>query len=138
MIKIPFRYSSSVSKLGLGKGKLKGNSFQLPKSFLEKSRIEVEEIRSDPPRNVASNSPLTGVVAGRTIEVKDGNIYAAMSRLNGVIRSNKIPQMSRDQRFYTKPGKVKAQKKSERKKERFMEGFKDLMRTVKEAKRKGY
>lgn len=90
------------------------------------------------PRDDALSSRLTGVVAGRTVNVFNNDTSNAFRQLNGIMFANKIPQDSRNQRFYMKPGKVAEMKKSQRHRRDFMKGFKRLIEIVKDAKRKGY
>lgn len=90
------------------------------------------------PRDDALGSRLTGVVAGRTVNVFNSDTSNAFRQLNGIMFANKIPQDSRNQRFYMKPGKVAELKKSQRHRRDFMKGFKRLIEIVKDAKRKGY
>lgn len=90
------------------------------------------------PKDDALSSRLTGVIAGRTVDVFNNDTSNAFRQLNSIMFSNKIPQDSRNQRFYMKPGKVAELKKSQRHRRDFMKGFKRLIDIVKDAKRKGY
>lgn len=90
------------------------------------------------PRDDALSSRLTGVIAGRTVNVFNSDTSSAFRQLNGIMFANKIPQESRNQRFYMKPGKVAEMKRSQRHRRDFMKGFKRLIEIVKDAKRKGY
>lgn len=90
------------------------------------------------PRENAMATRLTGVTAGRTIDVYNGDTSAAFRQLNSMVAANSIAQDRRSQRFYMKPGKVAEMKKSLRHRREFMMGFQRLMELVKDAKRKGY
>lgn len=90
------------------------------------------------PRDDALSSRLTGVTAGRTVDVYNNDSASAFRQLNSIMFANKIPQDSRNQRFYMKPGKVAELKRSQKHRRDFMKGFKRLIEIVKDAKRKGY
>ncbi|AAS54207.2 AGL284Cp [Eremothecium gossypii ATCC 10895] len=90
------------------------------------------------PREDAFRSRLTGVRAGRTVSVFNGNTSQALQRQNMLLRSARIAQDRREQRFYLKPGKVKEQQRSRKHRREFMRAFKGLIEVVKDAKRKGY
>lgn len=90
------------------------------------------------PREDAMSSKLTGVQAGRTIDVFSGNTMAAFQRLGSVVRSNSIFKDKRAQRFHLKPGKARELRKSLKHRKEFMKSFKNLIDVVKDAKRKGY
>lgn len=90
------------------------------------------------PRDDALSSRLTGVSAGRTVDVFNNDTSSAFRQLNSIMFANKIPQDSRNQRFYMKPGKVAELKRSQKHRRDFMKGFKRLIEIVKDAKRKGY
>ncbi|EDO18033.1 hypothetical protein Kpol_1045p18 [Vanderwaltozyma polyspora DSM 70294] len=90
------------------------------------------------PREDAMDSKLTGVLAGRTVDVYNNDIASAFRQLSSKLTANNIAVDRRTQRFYMKPGKVAELKKSQRHRREFMMGFKRLMDIVKDAKRKGY
>ncbi|QLL31577.1 hypothetical protein HG536_0B04410 [Torulaspora globosa] len=90
------------------------------------------------PRDDALSSRLTGVAAGRTVDVFNNDTASAFRQLNSIMFANRIPQDSRNQRFYMKPGKVAELKRSQKHRRDFMKGFKRLIEIVKDAKRKGY
>ncbi|QEU62818.1 Mrp21 [Kluyveromyces lactis] len=90
------------------------------------------------PREDALSSKLTGIQAGRTIDVFSGNTMAAFQRLGSIVRSNSIQKDKRAQRFYLKPGKARELRKSQKHRKEFMKSFKNLIEVVKDAKRKGY
>lgn len=90
------------------------------------------------PREDAINSKLTGIQAGRTVDVFNGNTIAAFQRLSSIVRSNGIARDKRAQRFYLKPGKAKEIRRSQKHRRDFMKSFKHLIEVVKDAKRKGY
>ncbi|AGO13596.1 AaceriAGL284Cp [[Ashbya] aceris (nom. inval.)] len=90
------------------------------------------------PREDAFRSRLTGVRAGRTVAVFNGNTSQALQRQNVLLRSARVAQDRREQRFHLKPGKAKEQQRSRKHRREFMRAFKDMIEVVKDAKRKGY
>ncbi len=90
------------------------------------------------PREAALHSKLTGIQAGRTVDVFTGNTAAAFQRLGAVVRANGIMRDKRSQRFYLKPGKAREMRRSRKHRKEFMKSFKHLIEVVKDAKRKGY
>ncbi|GCE97172.1 hypothetical protein ZYGM_004235 [Zygosaccharomyces mellis] len=110
-----------------------------PKGFQEKnlsqSRVAAFDLQ---PKDDALSSRLTGVAAGRTVDVYNNDTASACRQLNSVMFANRIPQMKKAQRFYLKPGKVAEIKRSQRHRKDFMKGFKRLIEIIKDAKRKGY
>lgn len=90
------------------------------------------------PKEDSLGSKLTGITAGRSVSVFNGNTMLAFQRLNSIIRSNQISRDKRNQRFYLKPGKAKEMRRSQKHRREFMKGFKRLIDVVKDAKRKGY
>lgn len=110
-----------------------------PRSFQDRStsrnRVAAFDLQ---PKDDALSSRLTGVTAGRTVDVYNNDTTSACRQLNSLMHANRIPQMKRDQRFYLKPGKVAEIKRSQRHRRDFMKGFKRLIEVVKDAKRKGY
>ncbi|CAR26198.1 hypothetical protein ZYGR_0E01820 [Zygosaccharomyces rouxii] len=110
-----------------------------PRGFQDKSLSQSRVAAFDlQPKDDALSSRLTGVTAGRTVDVYNNDTAAACRQLNSVMLSNKIPQTKKAQRFYLKPGKVAEIKRSQRHRRDFMKGFKRLIEVVKDAKRKGY
>ncbi|CAL9730946.1 small ribosomal subunit protein bS21m [Monosporozyma unispora] len=79
-----------------------------------------------------------GPLAGRTVDVINGDTATAFRRLDSIISSNQVWKDRRDQRFHMKPGKKKELKRSTHHRKIFMKGFKRLMDVVKDANRKGY
>lgn len=106
----------------------------------EKSNSTNQEfaVYSHKPKDDALSSRLTGVVAGRTVDVFNNDTANACRQLNSMMFANNIAQDKRAQRFYLKPGKVAEMKKSQKHRKDFMKGFKRLIEIVKDAKRKGY
>lgn len=90
------------------------------------------------PKDDALSSRLTGVVAGRTVNVFNNDTANAFRQLNSIMFANNIAQDKRSQRFHMKPGKVAEMKRSQKHRRDFMKGFKRLIEIVKDAKRKGY
>ncbi|SCU83685.1 LAFA_0D05006g1_1 [Lachancea sp. 'fantastica'] len=90
------------------------------------------------PKEDALTSRLTGIRAGRTVDVFNGDTAGAFRQLNSVVFANRIAQDKRNQRFHIKRGKVKEMRSSQRHRREFMKGFKRLIEVVKDAKRKGY
>ncbi|KAL6940313.1 hypothetical protein ACO0QE_004211 [Hanseniaspora vineae] len=81
---------------------------------------------------------LTGPRAGRTVQVRNGDVSMATRQLNRMLNDAKIAQTTMDQRYYIRPSKQKLLKKVRRKKREFSLAFGGLLRTVQEIKRKGY
>lgn len=79
-----------------------------------------------------------GPIAGRTVDVINGDTASAFRKLDYILSSNSVWKDSKNQRFHMKPGKRKEMKRSQHHRKRFMKGFKRLMDVVKDAKRKGY
>ncbi|AQZ14827.1 MRP21 (YBL090W) [Zygosaccharomyces parabailii] len=127
----PLRFDNSRSKSQKPLLDLK------PKNTQDRSRSRVAAFDLQP-KDDALSSRLTGVVAGRTVDVYNNDTAAACRQLNSLMFANKIPQDKRAQRFYMKPGKVAENKRSQRHRKDFMKGFKRLIEVVKDAKRKGY
>ncbi|SCU97638.1 LADA_0H07316g1_1 [Lachancea dasiensis] len=90
------------------------------------------------PKEDALTSRLTGVRAGRTVDVYNGDTAGAFRQLNSVVFANRIAQDKRNQRFHVKRGKAKEMRASQKHRREFMKGFKRLIEVVKDAKRKGY
>lgn len=79
-----------------------------------------------------------GPLAGRTVDVINGDTATAFRRLDSIISSNQVWKDRREQRFHMKPGKKKELKRSTHHRKVFLKGFKRLMDVVKDANRKGY
>ncbi|SCV01491.1 LANO_0F12024g1_1 [Lachancea nothofagi CBS 11611] len=90
------------------------------------------------PKEDALTSRLTGVRAGRTVDVYNGDTAGAFRQLNSVVFANRIAHDKRNQRYHVKRGKAKEMRSSQRHRREFMKGFKRLIEVVKDAKRKGY
>ncbi|ODQ83239.1 hypothetical protein BABINDRAFT_29897 [Babjeviella inositovora NRRL Y-12698] len=90
------------------------------------------------PKAVAQNMKLSGPTAGRTVEVSNGNLHAALMSLNRLCNNNNIRGQSMDQRFHIRPTKYKQERKLVAKKKSFNKGITRLMKMVHEAKRRGY
>ncbi|SCU95333.1 LAME_0F11738g1_1 [Lachancea meyersii CBS 8951] len=90
------------------------------------------------PKEDALTSRLTGIRAGRTVDVFNGDTAGAFRQLNSVVFANRIAHDKRNQRFHIKRGKAKEMRSSQRHRREFMKGFKRLIEVVKDAKRKGY
>lgn len=110
-----------------------------PKGFQDKSLSQNRVAAFDlQPKDDALSSRITGVAAGRTVDVYNNDTASACRQLNSVMLGNRIPHMKKAQRFYLKPGKVAEIKRSQRHRKDFMKGFKRLIDVVKDAKRKGF
>ena len=90
------------------------------------------------PKEDALGSRLTGVRAGRTVDVFNNDTAAAFRQLNSIAFANKIAQDRRNQRYHLKAGKARELRRSQKHRRDFMKGFKRLIEIVKDAKRKGY
>lgn len=121
----------------------KNNELSQSLNHLYSNKHEVSSKRdffeySHKPKDDALSSRLTGVVAGRTVNVFNNDTSNAFRQLNAIMFANNIAQDKRAQRFYMKPGKVAEMKRSQKHRRDFMKGFKRLIEIVKDAKRKGY
>lgn len=105
---------------------------EIKKKFEKALLLENSEIRE------TALSTKFGPLAGRTVDVINGDTATAFRRLDAILSSNQVWRDRRDQRFYMKPGKKKELKRSQHHRKRFMKGFKRLMDIVKDANRKGY
>ncbi|AET40982.1 mitochondrial 37S ribosomal protein bS21m Ecym_7132 [Eremothecium cymbalariae DBVPG len=114
----------------------KPNESILNQSFRPNNIFDINTMLS--PREDALSSKLTGIQAGRSVSVFNGNTMQALGRLNAVVKSNQIPRDKANQRFYLKPGKAREIRRSQKHRKDFMQGFKRLIEVVKDAKRKGY
>lgn len=108
------------------------NEVEIKKKLEKALLLENSEIRE------TALSTKFGPLAGRTVDVINGDTATAFRRLDLILSSNQVWKDRRDQRFYMKPGKKKELKRSQHHRKRFMKGFKRLMDIVKDAKRKGY
>ncbi|QLQ79090.1 hypothetical protein HG537_0B04380 [Torulaspora globosa] len=130
---------SLLNPLSHRKSNQKGLSPSLSHDYVQKTKSNRKFTEfAHNPRDDALSSRLTGVSAGRTVDVFNNDTANAFRQLNSIMFANKIPQDSRNQRFYMKPGKVAELKRSQKHRREFMKGFKRLIEIVKDAKRKGY
>lgn len=108
------------------------NEAELKKKFEKALLLENLAIRE------TALSTKFGPLAGRTVEVINGDTAAAFRRLDAIASSDQVWRDRRDQKFYMKSGKKKELKRSQHHRRRSMKGFKRLMDIVKDANRKGY
>ncbi|SCU87119.1 LAMI_0D04808g1_1 [Lachancea mirantina] len=136
---------NSKQKLSGGNSRVSGLSFtgttegKPRETGLDRQRLEqVDPTSMLSPKEDALTSRVTGVRAGRTVNVFNGDTSGAFRQLNSIVFANRIAQDRRSQRFYLKPGKAKEMRRSQRHRRDFMKGFKRLIEVVKDANRKGY
>ncbi|CCG84155.1 protein of unknown function [Taphrina deformans PYCC 5710] len=85
-------------------------------------------------RPVAASGPFS-TYAGRTKEVKNGDISAAFRALNSTLRNNSVARDYRTQKFYEKPSNKRVRLNRERHRKRFLSGVKRLVNLVKEQRK---
>lgn len=90
------------------------------------------------PRDVAKKIRVTGVLAGRTVDMIPGVVSYGIHSIRVLSKANKIRYLQSIQRRYIRPAKYRKQKKREWWRRRFQEGFKDLLAKVIDARRRGY
>lgn len=133
--------SASSNRQGL---KINLKDFDNGNSSTQTSQSEMKErldkailLENSEIREVALSTKF-GPLAGRTVDVINGDTATAFRRLDTIISSNQVWKDRRDQRFHMKPGKKKELKRSTHHRKVFLKGFKRLMDVVKDANRKGY
>ncbi|QWW22193.1 hypothetical protein CA7LBN_000939 [Candidozyma auris] len=90
------------------------------------------------PRDVAKELNVTGVAAGRTVDVKYGNVSAALSQLTKLVRVEKIPQMKQQQKRHLRPALLHDLKHRQWWRSNFSLRFSNLLTEILDAKRRGY
>lgn len=89
--------------------------------------------------NIGTLPPKMGPTAGRTVLVAEaGGIQAALTRLNFIMRKNKVWEDVRRQKFHERPGLKRKRLKSSRHRQRFAKAFRNMVGTILEMKGKGY
>ncbi|CEP60232.1 mitochondrial 37S ribosomal protein bS21m LALA0_S01e06018g [Lachancea lanzarotensis] len=128
---------SNERKSSQASAKLRINTGEQPQQQQQQQRYAAVSFVASPKED-ALTSRLTGIRAGRTVDVFNGDTAGAFRQLNSVVFANRIAQDKRSQRYHIKRGKVKEMRSSQRHRREFMKGFKRLIEVVKDAKRKGY
>ena len=90
------------------------------------------------PREVAKSMRVFGPLAGRTVDVRHGNLGQTIGLVKSILRSNKVILLKRSQARHTRTAKYQKQKHRDWWRRNFSLGFRDLMAQVRDAKRRGY
>ncbi|CAK7894939.1 hypothetical protein CAAN1_05S00716 [[Candida] anglica] len=90
------------------------------------------------PREVAKSIRVFGPIAGRTFDVRHGNIGATIASVQTVLRTNKIKKLVNVQKRHIPKAKYRKQKHREWWRRQFSKGFRELMSEVRDATRRGY
>ncbi|GME89925.1 hypothetical protein B5S31_g4871 [[Candida] boidinii] len=108
------------------------------KNILGQSALNLKTEQRGSAFEYASLLPPLDKHNGRSIRVKKGSYGRAVGQLNTLVRTNELKSKFFEQRFFTKPNKVKLNKRIVNKKKRFDAGIAKLFSVVKDAVRKGY
>lgn len=116
----------------------KSNSF-LPSTNRTSSVLSQEILGTNnlDPYTFATKFVVPDKIAGRSMIV-NGDLDRAISRFDYLVRSNRLREISNDQRFFTKPNKKRLAKRVANRKKVFEAGIANLFKVVKDAIRKGY
>lgn len=90
------------------------------------------------PYEFATKHIVQDKIAGRSVIVARGEIDRAISRLDILVKTNKLRETNFNQRFFIKPNKKRLAKKVANRKRVFESGIAKLFSVVKDAVRKGY
>lgn len=90
------------------------------------------------PYEFATKHIIQDKLAGRSVIVARGEIDRAISRLDILVKTNKLREINFSQRFFIKPNKKRLAKKVANRKRVFENGIAKLFSVVKDAVRKGY
>lgn len=90
------------------------------------------------PRDFAKEINITGTNAGRTVEVKFGNVAQALKKLSSVLRENDVPNLKQRQRRHLRPALLHDLKHRRWWRKNFAVKFSHLLSEVQQAKRRGY
>lgn len=90
------------------------------------------------PYDYATRFILSDKLAGRSTTVANRDLDRAISQFDSLVKSNRLREVSYDQRFFTKPNKKRLAKRVANRKRVFESGIAKLFDVVKDAVRKGY
>lgn len=90
------------------------------------------------PRDVAKELSLTGTQAGRTVEVKQGNVSQSLKVLFRLLRDELIISMKFRQKRHLRPALLHDRKHRLWWRKNFAARFSELLGQVRDAKRRGY
>lgn len=90
------------------------------------------------PRNVAKELNITGTQAGRTAEVRFGNVTQALRQLSRNLRQEELISRKNQQKRHLRPALLHAEKHRKWWRKNFGARFTHLLQEVLEAKRRGY
>ncbi|KAK6202457.1 uncharacterized protein RJT21DRAFT_118492 [Scheffersomyces amazonensis] len=90
------------------------------------------------PRDTAKKVKILGPSAGRAVDVQHNGLGRAFGQLRRLTFDNRIKHFQRVQERHIRPAKYRKQKKREWWRNKFSDGFKDLMAQVTDARRRGY
>lgn len=108
------------------------SSFFSKRSFAPLSSTEPD------PYDYATRFILSDKLAGRSVSVVNRDLDRAVYQFDSLVRSNRLREVSYDQRFYTKPNRRRLAKRVANRKRVFESGIAKLFEVVKDAVRKGY
>ncbi|KAK7539753.1 mitochondrial 37S ribosomal protein bS21m [Phyllosticta citribraziliensis] len=97
---------------------------------------DVKHSLMEPPD--VDNLPRLGPSYGRTVAVYDTDLPGALRRMDMRVNSNGIRKAYHSQKFHERPGLKRKRLASARWRNRFMQGFKATVQTVKHLKRQGW
>lgn len=90
------------------------------------------------PRNVAKELNITGAQAGRTAEVRFGNVTQALRQLSRTLRQEELISRKNQQKRHLRPALLHAEKHRKWWRKNFGARFTQLLHEVLDAKRRGY
>ncbi|KAK8223724.1 hypothetical protein HDK90DRAFT_498796 [Phyllosticta capitalensis] len=82
--------------------------------------------------------PRLGPAYGRTVPIENNDLVGALRRMDVRVNTNGIRKAYHAQRFHERPGLKRKRLASARWRNRFMQGFKAMVQTVKHLKRQGW
>ncbi|EGV65248.1 hypothetical protein PSN45_002607 [Yamadazyma tenuis] len=90
------------------------------------------------PRDIAKNIRITGPSAGKTLDINNGALWRGLGAMNSILKNNKVKYLVKIQKRHIRKAKYRKQKKREWWRQRFSQGFGELLAKVNDAKRRGY
>jgi hypothetical protein len=106
--------------------------------FNTSRRYKTNKSIQQDPFTYASEFVVSDKIAGRSINVSNHDLDRAINQLDSLVRSNKLKDLSANQRFFVKPNKRRLAKKVANRKRVFESGIAKLFEVVRDAVRKGY
>ncbi|EGW34384.1 uncharacterized protein SPAPADRAFT_59810 [Spathaspora passalidarum NRRL Y-27907] len=90
------------------------------------------------PRDIAKTFREFSMSAGRSVDVRYGNVGRGLQQLSGIMSNNKIFYLARRQKRHIRPALLRKLKKREWWRRKFAGDFHTLMQKINNAKRRGY